>query len=195
MIVGSGSLSFEMIRYLTERVPVMICPRWVSTRCQPIAIRDVLAYLVSARGRADAIGRVFEIGGPDILTYGEMMKTYARLRGLKRWLVPVPVLTPRLSSYWVDLVTPIPKEIARTLVEGMRNEVIVHDDSAHRLFGVEPTPYATAVERALADADRGDVETAWAGAFPAGRLDGTMSLEEREGRIFERRARCACAPR
>jgi uncharacterized protein YbjT (DUF2867 family) len=194
VIVGSGSLSFEMIRYLTERVPVMICPRWVSTRCQPIAIRDVLAYLVAARGRAEAIGRVFEIGGPDVLTYGDMMKTYARLRGLKRWLVPVPVLTPRLSSYWVDLVTPIPSEIARTLVEGMRNEVIVHDDDARRLFGIEPTPYATAVQSALEDADRGDIETDWAGAFPAGPPGDTVSLEEHEGRIFERRTRLVRAP-
>ena len=194
VIVGSGSLSFEMIRYLTERVPVMICPRWVSTRCQPIAIRDVLDYLVAARGDDGAIGRVFEIGGPDVVTYGDMMRTYARLRGLKRVLLPVPVLTPRLSSYWVDLVTPIPKEIARTLVEGMRNEVIVHGDEARRRFGVEPTPFATAVRLALEDADRGDVETDWAGAFPAGPLEGTVSLEQREGRFFERRARLVHAP-
>ena len=189
VIVGSGSLSFEMIRYLTERVPVMITPRWVRTRCQPIAVRDVLAYLVAALGRPEAVGRLFEIGGPAVLTYGEMMLGYARIRGLRRWLVPVPVLTPRLSSYWVDLVTPIPKAYARTLVEGLRSEVVVHDDSASRLFGVPATPYLEAVRLALDNVERGEVETDWAGSFPASPRDGGVSLEEREGRVFERRTR------
>jgi uncharacterized protein YbjT (DUF2867 family) len=193
VIVGSGSLSFEMIRYLTERIPIMICPRWVSTRCQPIAIRDVLAYLLAALGRAEAIGRVFEIGGPDILTYGGMMQGYARQRGLRRWLVPVPVLTPRLSSYWVDLVTPIPAAYARTLVEGMRSEVIVHDDAAQRLFGVTPTPYAVAVARAIEIADRGAVETDWAATFPSGPGHVEVVLEEKEGLIFEHRSRAVRA--
>lgn len=187
VIVGSGSLSFEMIRYLTERVPIMITPRWVSTRCQPIAIRDVLAYLVAALGKPEAIGQLFEIGGPEVLTYGDMMLGYARARGLKRWLVPVPVLTPRLSSYWVDFVTPIPKAYARTLVEGMRSEVVVKDDRAKRLFGVEGTPYREAVRLALELVEHGEVETDWAGSFPASRRDGTVSLEQREGRVFERR--------
>jgi uncharacterized protein YbjT (DUF2867 family) len=194
VIVGSGSLSFEMIRYLTERVPVMVTPRWVSTRCQPIAVRDVLEYLVAALGRPEAAGRVFEIGGPAVLTYGDMMLGYARIRGLRRWLVPVPVLTPRLSSYWVDLVTPIPRAYARTLVEGLRNEVVVRDDAAARLFGVAATPYPEAVRLALDDVERGSVETDWAGSFPAGPGDGTVSMEEREGRVFERRARAVRAP-
>ena len=187
VIVGSGSLSFEMIRYLAERVPIMVTPRWVRTRCQPIAVRDVLDYLVAALGRPEADGRVFEIGGPAVLTYGEMMLGYARIRGLRRWLVPVPVLTPRLSSYWVDLVTPIPRAYARTLVEGLRNEVVVHDDAAARLFGITATPYLEAVRLALDDVEHGQVETDWAGSFPAGPGDGTVSMEEREGRIFERR--------
>ncbi len=189
IIVGSGSLSFEMIRYLTERLPVMICPRWVATRCQPIAIRDVLAYLVAGLGRPEAIGRVFEIGGPDVLTYGEMMQRYAGLRGLRRFLIPVPILSPRLSSYWVDLVTPIPKAYARTLVEGMRNEVIVHDDTARALFRVETMPYANAVARALENVESGEIETDWSASFPAGTRDGEVSLEQREGRFIERRAR------
>lgn len=189
VIVGSGSLSFEMIRYLTERVPVMITPRWVHTRCQPIAVRDVLAYLVAALGKPEAIGRVFEIGGPEVLTYGEMMLGYAQMRGLKRWLVPVPLLTPRLSSYWVDLVTPIPKAYARTLVEGLRTEVVVHDDSAARLFAIPATPFLEAVKRALDNVERGAVETDWAGSFPASPRDGGVSLEEREGRVFEHRTR------
>lgn len=187
VIVGSGSLSFEMIRYLTERVPVMVTPRWVSTRCQPIAVRDVLAYLLAALGRPEAVGRVFEIGGPEVLTYGEMMLGYARIRGLRRWLVPVPVLTPRLSSYWVDLVTPIPKAYARTLVEGLRTEVVVTDDAASRVFAIPATPYLQAVRLALDRLERGEVETNWAGSFPASPRDGSVSLEEREGRVFERR--------
>ena len=108
VVVGSGSASFEMIRCLTERVPVMICPRWVSTRCQPIAIRDVLRYLIDALSVGESAGRVLEIGGTDVLTYRQMMEQYAEVRKLRRWIINVPVLTPRLSSYWVDLVTPIP---------------------------------------------------------------------------------------
>ncbi len=113
VIVGSGSTSFEMIRYLTERVPLMICPSWVYTRIQPIAIADVLAYLVAALQQPASRGEIVEIGGADVITYGSMMTGYAEVRGLKRWLIPVPVLTPRLSSYWVHWVTPIPARHSR----------------------------------------------------------------------------------
>ena len=122
-----------------------------------------------------------------------MMLGYARIRGLRRWLVPVPVLTPRLSSYWVDLVTPIPKAYARTLVEGLRSEVVVHDDSAARLFGIAATPYLEAVRVALDDVERNRVETDWSASFPGGPRAGTVSLEEREGRVFERRSRAVRA--
>jgi uncharacterized protein YbjT (DUF2867 family) len=124
IVVGSGSISFETIRYLTERLPVMITPRWVSTRCQPIAVENVLDYLTLSLGEPLSVGRTFEIGGPDVLTYGEMMRAYAAARGLKRFLIPVPVLTPRLSSYWVDLVTPIPAAYSHPLIEGLRSEVV-----------------------------------------------------------------------
>jgi uncharacterized protein YbjT (DUF2867 family) len=194
VIVGSGSLSFEMIRNLTERLPVMITPRWLDTRCQPIAVRDVLAYLVLALGREDAFARVFEIGGPDVLTYGDMIRVYAEVRGLKRTLLRVPFLTPRLSSYWVDLVTPVPRAFARTLIEGLRSEVVVHDPSARSMFAVPPTPYREAVVQALERHARGDVETDWAGAFPASQPSSGASLEAREGLIFERRAREVKAP-
>ena len=123
VIVGSGSLSFEIIRYLTERLPVMICPRWLYTRAQPIAIRNVLDYLVAALDTPESTGRIIEIGGADVLTYGDLLRGYAKARGLKRWLVPVPVLTPRLYSYWVHLVTPVPATIARPLIQGLRNDV------------------------------------------------------------------------
>jgi len=145
IIVGSGSLSFEMIRHLTERLPVMICPRWVFTRTQPIAIRDVLNYLVSALGEPESAGRVIEIGGADVVTYGDMMKGYARVRGLRRLLIPVPVLTPHLSAHWVNWMTPVNAGIVYPLIEGLRNEVVVRDDTARRLFPeIEPVEYDAA---------------------------------------------------
>jgi uncharacterized protein YbjT (DUF2867 family) len=150
IIVGNGSISFEIIRYLTERLPVMICPRWVMTRTQPIAIADVIDYLVAALNVPESIGEIIEIGGASIETYRSMMLTYARIRGLKRWLLRVPVLTPRLSSYWLNLVTPIPAAITRPLIEGLRTEVVCTSDSAAKLFpGIVPMRYGAAVEEAL----------------------------------------------
>jgi uncharacterized protein YbjT (DUF2867 family) len=152
VIVGSGSLSFEMVRALTERLPVMICPRWVYTRTQPIAIANALDYLVGALDVPESAARILEIGGADVLTYGEMMQRYARVRGLRRLLIPVPVLTPRLSSYWLHLVTPVEASVGRHLVEGLRNEVIVRDPLARRLFpGIELIDYEAAVRLALAE--------------------------------------------
>ena len=154
VIVGSGSLSFEMIRALTERLPIMICPRWVYTRTQPIAIANVLDYLVGVLDVPESAGRILEIGGADVLTYGEMMRGYARVRGLRRLLIPVPVLTPRLSSYWLHLVTPVEAKVGRHLVESLRNEVIVRDPGARRLFpDINLIDYDSAVRLALADED------------------------------------------
>jgi len=145
MIVGSGSASFEMMRYLTERLPVMIAPRWVATPCQPIAVRDVLAYLVAELERPADGDATFEIGGADVLSYREMMLRYARIRGLRRSLVVVPFFTPRLSSGWIHLVTPIPAAIARPLVDGLRSPVIVRDDRALREFpDIVPVGYDVA---------------------------------------------------
>ena len=150
IIVGNGSVSFELIRYLTERLPVMICPRWVITRTQPIAIDDVLHYLVAALQSPESIGQVIEIGGATIETYRSMMLTYARARRLRRWLLRVPVLTPRLSSYWLRLVTPIPTSIARPLIEGLRTEVVCKSTRAAELFpAIRPLGYAAAIERTL----------------------------------------------
>ncbi len=190
VIVGSGSVSFEMVRYLTERLPAMICPKWVSTRAQPIAIRDVLAYLVAALTVPESAGRVIELGGADVLTYGEMMRGYAAVRGLRRWLLTVPVLTPRLSSYWVHLITPIPADIARPLIDGLRNEVIVRDGGvARRLFpDVEPLGYREAVRLALERLKASAVETSWSDALAASRADrDVVTLTQREGMTFERR--------
>ncbi|MCW5552752.1 MAG: SDR family oxidoreductase [Verrucomicrobiae bacterium] len=196
VIVGSGSLSFEIIRYLTERLPVMICPRWLYTRAQPIAIRNVLDYLVAALETPASTGQVIEIGGTDVLTYGDMLRGYAQARGLKRWLVPVPVLTPRLSSYWVHLVTPVPAAIAQPLIQGLRNDVVVRDDSARRLFpNIHPMNYCTAVRLALKNLETGHVETAWSDALSSSQGDVTpVQLTTQEGMILERRQRVVSAP-
>jgi len=150
IVVGNGSVSFELIRYLTERLPIMICPRWVITRTQPIAIDDVLDYLVTALQSPESTGQVIEIGGATIETYRSMMLTYARARRLRRWLLRVPVLTPRLSSYWLRLVTPIPTSIARPLIEGLRTEVVCRSTRAAELFpAIRPMGYAAAIEKTL----------------------------------------------
>jgi uncharacterized protein YbjT (DUF2867 family) len=151
IIVGNGSTSFEMIRCLSERLPVMICPRWVATRTQPIAIDDVLAYLVAALDVHGCVEQPIEIGGASIETYGSMLLGYARQRGLKRWLIPVPVLTPRLSSYWLDLVTPFPPAVSRPLIEGLRSESVCTSALAAKLFpGIKPISYDAAVAKELA---------------------------------------------
>lgn len=191
IVVGSGSISFEMIRYLTERVPAMICPRWVFTRVQPIAIGDVLNYLVAALETPQSQGRIVEIGGSDVIAYGDMMLGYAQARGLRRWLISVPVLTPRLSSYWVHLVTPIPANIARPLIEGLRNEVVVRDELARELFPqIEPMNYSSAVSLALADLEAHQTETSWSDALVTSQGDVVpVTLSTQEGMIIERRQR------
>ncbi len=196
VIVGSGSLSFEMIRYLSERLPVMICPKWVYTRIQPIAIRNVIDYLMAAIECRDSLGRVIEIGGRDVLTYAEMMTRYARVRGLKRLLIAVPVLTPKLSSYWVHLITPIPASIARPLIKGLFNEVVVHDDLAHRLFPeISPLDYETAVRLAFGKIDHNEVESSWTDALTSSQGGKTpVALITSEGMIIERRQRIVAAP-
>ncbi|MDA0711875.1 MAG: SDR family oxidoreductase, partial [bacterium] len=185
----SGSLSFEMIRYLSERLPVMICPRWVATRTQPIAIRNVLDYLVRALSVPDTTGKVIEIGGADVVTYGEMLKTYARERGLRRWMVSVPVLTPALSSYWVHWVTPISANIIRPLIAGLRNEVIVRDATAAELFpDIHPLSCREAVALALTRLQAGDIESAWTDALVTSRgNERPVVLQSEQGMIVERR--------
>ncbi len=168
IIIGSGSASFEMLRYLTERLPAMVTPRWVHNRIQPIAIRDVLRYLVAAAALPSELNRTFDIGGPDILTYAEMMQRYAAVAGLsRRWIVPVPVLSPTLSSHWVGLITPVPSSIARPLVESLRHEVFCHEHDIDAyvpvpsggLFGVD-----RAIKQALRRIKDADVVTRWSNA-------------------------------
>ncbi|HUV26022.1 MAG TPA: SDR family oxidoreductase [Anaerolineales bacterium] len=196
IIVGSGSISFEMIRYLTERLPIMICPQWVFTRVQPIGISDVLLYLVAALRTPQSAGRIIEIGGEEVLTYGEMMTEYASVRGLSRRLIPVPVLTPRLSSHWVHWITPIPSEIAQPLIEGLRNEVILHSDLANEIFPhIKPMGYRLAVERALDHLRAGYIESSWSDSLASSQGDiPSVVLTTREGMIVEKRQRSIQAP-
>jgi uncharacterized protein YbjT (DUF2867 family) len=193
VIIGSGSASFEILRHLTERLPVMITPRWVGTRCQPIGIRDVLDYLAGALDHPDVTG-IVEIGGPDVLSYGDMMRTYARLRGLRRLMIPVPVLTPRLSSYWVNLISPVPAAIARPLIEGLRNEVVVRDPGPAGAFGLSPLSYVEALRRAMDRADPDDLVSTWFDAYATPDRVSFSSLTATEGMIVERRQRAVSAP-
>ncbi|HEY3285656.1 MAG TPA: DUF2867 domain-containing protein [Gemmatimonadaceae bacterium] len=193
VIVGSGSISFEIIRYLTEGLPAMMTPRWMSTRCQPISIADVLDYLVQALAEQASVGRILEIGGPDVLTYREMILGYAAERALKRVVVPIPLLTPWLSSQFLHWLTPIPASISRALIDGMRNEVVVNDHAAEQMFSVQHVPYREAVWRALRRIQSGSVDTYWSGAVQ-GLKTGT-SLTVTEGMIIDdRRVESAATP-
>lgn len=172
VILGSGSASFEMMRYLTERLPAMTTPRWVNSRVQPIAIRDVLRYLVGSATMPDDVSRAFDIGGPDVLTYREMMQRYAHVAGLpRRLIVPVPVLTPRLSSLWVGLVTPVPSGIARPLVESLEHEVVCREADITQYVPDPPeglVGFDRAVELALQRIHDGEVTTRWSSASVPG---------------------------
>jgi len=167
IVIGSGSLSFEMIRALVDRLPLMVTPRWVSVVAQPIAIGDLLAYLEAALDLETGESRVYEIGGRERVSYSELMREYARQRGLRRIMVPVPVLTPRLSSLWLGLVTPLYARVGRILIESICHETVVRDDRARRDFAVDPMGVKQAIEAALANEDRRFAETRWSDAVSA----------------------------
>jgi len=226
IIIGSGSLSFELIRALVERLPVMICPRWVSTPAQPIAVEDVLAYLVAAldlplgdaaiddaAGGGDAASsakrdvegdqagpseptqrrpasasRVYEIGGPDPSSYKDIMRCYAEERGLRRWMISVPVLTPRLSSLWLGLVTPVYARVGRKLIEGLRNPTVVRDPAARTDFPIVPRGLRQAIRRALVNEDREFAQTRWSDALSSGGEPGTWGGQWFGNRIVDSRA-------
>ncbi|UXY23711.1 SDR family oxidoreductase [Streptomyces cynarae] len=172
VIIGSGSASFEMLRYLTERLPVMVTPRWVRTRIQPIAVRDVLRFLVGSATMPYDVNRAFDIGGPDVLTYRDMMVKYAAVAGLpRRGIVSIPVLTPRLSSLWIGLVTPVPPSIARPLTESLRHEVVCRDRDIERYVPAPasgPIGFDEAVRLALQRVRDAQVTTRWSSASPPG---------------------------
>jgi uncharacterized protein YbjT (DUF2867 family) len=152
LVIGKGSLSFDLVKSLTDRLPVMLCPRWLTTPTQPIAVGDVLAYLLAAKDMPPSESRVFEIGSPDVTTYGGMIREYARQKGLRRWLISVPVLTPYLSSLWLALVTPTAFEVGRHLIEGLKNPTVVRDRKALDVFPIRPMGVREAVEKALTSA-------------------------------------------
>ncbi len=161
IVIGSGSLSFEMVRALCEHLPVMVTPRWVSVLAQPVAIQDLIEYLVQALDVAIDGSTIVEIGGADQLSYGALMREYMRQRQLSRLMIPVPLLTPWLSSLWLGLVTPLYARVGRKLIESMKHPTVVHDDLATRLFRVQPRGAADAVRAALHNEDREFAETRW----------------------------------
>jgi len=153
-VVGRGSAGFETIVALVDRLPAMIAPRWVGTKTQPVALDDVVRYLAGVAQLPEALGESFDVGGSEVLTYRSMIERVARIRGRRPLIVEVPVLSPRLSSYWLHLVTPVRAGIARPLVEGMRNPTVVRDDRIRRLLPFELTPFDDAARAALAPSPR-----------------------------------------
>jgi len=187
VVIGSSSLSFELIRALVERLPIMICPRWVSTLAQPIGIDDVLAYLVSARDLPDGESRTFEIGGADQASYGDVMREYARQRGLKRVMISVPLLTPRLSSLWLGLVTPVYARIGRQLIDGLKNRSVVTDPAALAAFPIRPIGLREAIARAIRYENRAFALTRWSDARSSGGAAPFSDDARFGGRLVDRR--------
>jgi len=187
VVIGSGSLSFELIRALVERLPVMICPRWVSTLAQPISIGDVLAYLAAALQLPDGESRTFEIGGADQASYGDVMREYARQRGLKRVMISVPLLTPRLSSLWLGLVTPVYARVGRELIAGLKNRSIVTDPAALAVFSTRPVGLPEAIRRAMRYEDRAFALTRWSDARSSGGAAPSPADARFGGKLVDRR--------
>jgi hypothetical protein len=195
VIIGSGSASFEIIRHLSERLPAMITPRWMDTRCQPISVRDVLDYLLQALDHPWASG-VYEIGGPDVLTYREMMLGYAKARGLRRWILSARVPHPEFSARFVDLLTPVPYRIVQPLIESLQTDAVVTNDRARRDFSVQTAGYQLAVERALQRLASDDVRTTWASSLASfsDHLPEGGQLDVHEGMLVDRYRRLVKAP-
>ena len=196
VIVGSGSITFEMIRYLTERWPFLVCPLWAYTFGQPILITDVLEYLVSALNLPTIENRILEIGGPDQLTFTEMLLGYSIERGLKRFMLPVRTMTTKLSAYWTRMITPITVNVALPIIEMMESNAIVTDHKAESLFpDIRPLPYHQAVRRAIARTDSNTVETSWSDALVTsmGKAGTPIILGDTEGFFIERRERLVTA--
>lgn len=152
MVVGAGSLSYQLMKSLTDRLPVMLCPRWLTTPTQPIAVDDVLSYLLAAKDLPAGESHIFEIGSPDVMSYGDLIREYARQKGLRRWLIFVPVLTPYLSGLWLALVTPTSFEVGRHLIEGLKNPTVVQDTKALEVFPIRPMGIREAIQNAIASA-------------------------------------------
>jgi uncharacterized protein YbjT (DUF2867 family) len=195
IVIGSGSLSFELVRALVEKLPAMVTPSWVSTPTQPIGIEDLVAYLVAALDLPVRDSVVYEIGGPDRVSYGDLMREYARLRGLKRVMISVPLLTPRLSSLWLGLVSPVYAPVGRELIDGVRNATVVHDDRALRDFSVRPRGIRDVLARALVNEDQGFAATRWSDALSAQRAPRAWGGVKFGSRLVDSRAALvSCTP-
>jgi uncharacterized protein YbjT (DUF2867 family) len=194
IILGSGSLSFEMIRALVERLPVMITPRWVLVPAQPIAVTDVVDYLVAALEVPVRGHQIFEIGGPDRVSYADLMREYARQRGLRRLMIPVPVLTPWLSSLWLGLVTPIYARIGRKLIGSIRHPTVVRDESALQVFGIRPRGVREAIALALRNEDHEFAQTRWSDAVASGGMPPHWGGVRFGNRLVDSRVACVNAP-
>jgi uncharacterized protein YbjT (DUF2867 family) len=175
IIVGSGSASFEIIRDLVNKLPVMITPKWLNTKCQPIAINDVLEFLSKSLMNPKTFNQNFDIGGPDILTYKEMLLGFAKATNLKRWIVTVPIMTPKLSSYWLYFVTSTSYKLASALVSSMKVEVICNDNRINDLLNVKPMSYELALSRALKKVDKDNVVSSWKDSLVSGRFSSNIS--------------------
>lgn len=171
IIVGSGSASFEIIRDLCEKLPVMITPKWVLTKTQPIAIRDVIRFLTGVLGRSEALDRSFDIAGPDILTYKELLKGYARVRGFRNWIFTVPVMTPKLSSYWLYFVTSTSYKLAVNLVDSMKMEVVARDRELQDILSMETHSYEEAIDMAFKKIEQNLVVSSWKDSMVSGRFN------------------------
>jgi uncharacterized protein YbjT (DUF2867 family) len=185
IVIGAGSMSFEMIRYLTERLPVLFTPPWINTLCQPIAIENILDYLTSSLVEPLSIGNIFEIGGPDVLTYKQIMQGYAAARGLKRSLLTLPFLTTPILAFGADVITPLPTPYLQILIDGLRSEVMVNDPSAREVFKTALIPYKDAIARSLERDGSGEVERLWAGAHME--LQPGVTHKDIEGMFIEQR--------
>jgi uncharacterized protein YbjT (DUF2867 family) len=194
-IIGCGSTAFEMVRYLTERLPITLLPQWSYNKIQPIATSDVMDYLIAALENPLSDGKIIEIGGPDILSMSDMMRIYAEVRGLRRWMIPVPALPPRISAYWIHWITPVPARIAYPLIENIRHDVTIHDDLAQQLFPeIQPMSFRESVEFSLRRLDAGQVETSWRDRLSTAIQNGEpVVLTSQEGMIYEQRRRMVSA--
>jgi uncharacterized protein YbjT (DUF2867 family) len=191
IIIGSGSMSFEMIRYLTERLPILFTPKWITTLCQPVAIENILDYLTQSLTEPRSIGSIYEIGGPDVLTYEEIMRGYAAIRKLNRRLINFPILTMHILAIGADVVTPLPYPYLRILIEGLRSEVVVHDPGAQEVFKIKLIPYREAVQQALIRSGTGEVESFWEGSLAE--LQPGLTHKDIEGMFIEQRRTASTA--
>lgn len=175
IIVGSGSSSFEIIRDLCEKLPVMITPKWVLTKTQPIAIRDIIKYLMGVLLKEECYNDSFDIGGPNVLTYKQMMKLYAKTRGFKNWIFTVPIMTPKLSSYWLYFVTSTSYKLAMNLVDSMKMEVICNDNRLQKMLGIRPISYTEAIKLAFIKIEQNLVISSWKDSLVSGRFQHNLS--------------------